>query len=140
MAPPPTDQDRRRTLEGILYALAAFGTWGLVAPVHFKLLAAVAPLEVLAQRIVCSTLLVLGIIGARRRWPALLAALRARRPLAMLAVSALLVGGNWLVYIWAISSGQLVEASLGYFLNPLVNVALGIVFLGERLRPLQLTA
>src|SRR4051812_45307700 len=139
MNPPSTERDRR-TLNGILYALAAFGTWGLVAPVHFKLLAAVAPLEVLAQRIVWSTLLVLGIIAARRRWPALLAALSSRRPLAMLAMSALLVGGNWLVYIWAISSGQLVEASLGYFLNPLVNVALGIVFLGERLRPLQLAA
>jgi len=139
MDPPSTERDRR-TLTGILYALAAFGTWGLVAPVHFKLLAAVPALEVLAQRIVWSALFVLAIIAARRRWPSLLAALRARRPLGMLAISALLVGANWLVYIWAVSSGQLVEASLGYFINPLVNVALGIVFLGERLRPLQVAA
>ena len=138
MDPPSTERDR--TLTGILYALAAFGTWGLVAPVHFKLLAAVPALEVLAQRIVWSALLVLAIIAARRRWPPLLAALRARRPLGMLAISAVLVGANWLVYIWAVSSGQLVEASLGYFINPLVNVALGILFLGERLRPLQVAA
>jgi chloramphenicol-sensitive protein RarD len=139
MDPPSTERDRR-TLTGILYALAAFGTWGLVAPVHFKLLAAVPALEVLAQRIVWSALFVLAIIAARRRWPPLLAALRARRALGMLAISAVLVGANWLVYIWAVSSGQLVEASLGYFINPLVNVALGIVFLGERLRPLQVAA
>ena len=139
MDPPSTERDRR-TLTGILYALAAFGTWGLVAPVHFKLLAAVPALEVLAQRIVWSALFVLAIIAARRRWPPLLAALRPRRPLGMLAISAVLVGANWLVYIWAVSSGQLVEASLGYFINPLVNVALGIVFLGERLRPLQVAA
>ncbi|HEX8164378.1 MAG TPA: EamA family transporter RarD [Beijerinckiaceae bacterium] len=136
----PSDRDRRRSVGGILYALAAFGTWGLIAPVHFKLIAAVPPFEVLAQRIVWSTLLVLGIIGARRRWRALLNALGVRRTLAMLSLSALLVAGNWLVYIWAIATGQLVEASLGYFINPLVNVVLGIGFLGERLRPLQLLA
>ncbi|HEX8664174.1 MAG TPA: EamA family transporter RarD [Beijerinckiaceae bacterium] len=136
----PPDPDRRRSLTGILYALAAFGTWGLVAPVHFKLIAAVPPFEVLAQRIVWSTLLVLAIIGLRRRWAELARALLPRRPLAMLCLSALLVAGNWLVYIWAISTGRLVEASLGYFINPLVNVVLGIVFLGERLRPLQLAA
>jgi chloramphenicol-sensitive protein RarD len=133
----PTDPDRR-TLAGILYALAAFGTWGLIAPVHF--LAAVPALEVLAQRIVWSTLLVVGIIAARGRWRELGRALTTRRSLLMLTLSALLVAGNWLVYIWAISTGQLVEASLGYFINPLVNVALGIVFLGERLRPLQVAA
>ena len=138
--PPSPDPDRRRTGGGILYALAAFGTWGLVAPVHFKLIAAVPPFEILAQRIVWSTLLVLIIIGARRRWRELVGALAARRTLAMLSLSAALVAGNWLVYIWAIASGRLVEASLGYFINPLVNVALGIVFLGERLRPLQLAA
>jgi chloramphenicol-sensitive protein RarD len=136
----PSDPDRRRTVGGILYALAAFGTWGLVAPVHFKLIAAVPPFEVLAQRIVWSTLLVLALIGARRRWRELSGALASRRTLSMLALSALLVAGNWLVYIWAIGTGQLVEASLGYFINPLVNVALGIVFLGERLRPWQIAA
>ena len=92
------------------------------------------------QRIVWSTLFVLALIGARRRSAELLRALGHRRTLAMLSLSAVLVAGNWLVYIWAISTGRLVEASLGYFINPLVNVVLGIVFLGERLRPLQLLA
>jgi chloramphenicol-sensitive protein RarD len=145
-APPAGKADQGRSerdrpgAAGILYALAAFGTWGVVAPVHFKLLAAVAPLEVLAQRIVWASVLVLAIIAARRRLGELLAALRPARPLKLLCVSAALVGVNWLVYIWAISAGHLVEASLGYFINPLVNVALGILFLGERLRPLQMAA
>src|SRR5205085_8210700 len=99
-----------------------------------------APLEVLAQRIVWASVLVLGIIAARRRFGELLAALRPARPLKLLCLSAALVGLNWLVYISAIGAGHLVEASLGYFINPLVNVALGIPFLGERLRPLQLAA
>lgn len=140
MAAPPNEQERRRAAVGVLYALGAFGTWGLVAPVHFKLLAAVQPLEVLAQRIVWSALLVLAIIVARRRWGELAGALANPRLVRSLSLSALLVGGNWLVYIWAIGTGHLVQASLGYFLNPLVNVALGIAFLGERLRPLQIAA
>jgi chloramphenicol-sensitive protein RarD len=134
------ERDRRRTLTGFLYALGAFGMWGFVAPVHFKLLAQVPALEILAQRIVWSCLLALGLIGAGRRWRDLAAALRPRAPLAFLCVSALLVAGNWLVYIWAIGSGHLVEASLGYFINPLVNVVLGIVFLRERLTGVQLAA
>jgi chloramphenicol-sensitive protein RarD len=134
------EQERRRALTGVLYALAAFGTWGLVAPIHFKLIAAVPPLEVLAQRIVWATLFVLAIIMARGRLRELTGALAARQVVRALCVSALLVGVNWLVYIWAISTDQVVQASLGYFINPLVNVALGILFLRERLRPLQLVA
>jgi len=134
------EQERRRALTGVLYALAAFGTWGLVAPIHFKLIAAVPPLEVLAQRIMWATLFVLAIIMARGRLRELTGALAARQVVRALCVSALLVGVNWLVYIWAISTDQVVQASLGYFINPLVNVALGILFLRERLRPLQLVA
>jgi chloramphenicol-sensitive protein RarD len=140
MPAPTREEERSRTVTGLLYGLAAFGTWGIVAPVHFKLIAAVPPLEVLAQRIVWATLFVLAIILARGRRRELAGALAARSVVRALCVSALLVGVNWLVYIWAVSTGQLVQASLGYFINPLVNVALGIVFLGERLRPLQLAA
>lgn len=140
MEAPANEQHRRRTAAGIAYALGAFGTWGLVAPVHFKLLAAVAPLEVLAQRIVWSALFVLAIIVASRRSAELAGAFAKPRLVRALCLSALLVGANWIVYIWAISTGHLVQASLGYFLNPLVNVALGIAFLGERLRPLQIAA
>jgi chloramphenicol-sensitive protein RarD len=133
-------EERRRTLTGVLYGLAAFGTWGFVAPVHFKLIAAVPPLEVLAQRIVWATLFVLGIILMRGRLRELAGALASPPVLRALLVSALLVGVNWLTYIWAIATEHIVQASLGYFINPLVNVALGILFLGERLRPLQLVA
>jgi chloramphenicol-sensitive protein RarD len=140
MGAPAQGEERRRTLTGVLYALAAFGTWGFVAPVHFKLIASVPPFEVLAQRIVWATLFVLAIILARGRLGELTSALAAPQVLRALVVSALLVGVNWFVYIWAISTEHIVQASLGCFINPLVNVALGILFLGERLRPLQLAA
>ena len=125
---------------GVLYALAAFGTWGLVAPVHFRLLAAVPAFEVLAQRIVWSTLFALALIAARRRLGELGAVFGRPGALRLLCLSAALVAVNWLVYIWAVSTGRMVEASLGYFINPLVNVVLGILFLGERLRPAQVAA
>ena len=140
MSPPEeAERGRRRGVAGILYALGAFGTWGLIAPVHFKLLADVSPLEILAQRIVWSCVLALSLITAQGLWADVRRALR-RVTLPLLCLSALLVGLNWLVYIWAITAGHLVEASLGYFINPLVNVVLGIVFLGERLTRLQKAA
>ena len=133
------ERGRRRGIAGILYALGAFGTWGLIAPLHFKLLADVSPLEILAQRIVWSCVLALSLIAAQGLWPDVRRALRPVT-LPLLCLSALLVGVNWLVYIWAITAGHLVEASLGYFINPLVNVVLGIAFLGERLSRLQKAA
>jgi chloramphenicol-sensitive protein RarD len=140
MSPPDeAERGRRRGVAGILYALGAFGTWGLIAPVHFKLLADVSPLEILAQRIVWSCVLALSLIAAQGLWAGVRRALRPGT-LPLLCLSALLVGLNWLVYIWAITAGHLVEASLGYFINPLVNVVLGIVFLGERLTRLQKAA
>ena len=137
--PDEAERGRRRGVAGILYALGAFGTWGLIAPVHFKLLADVSPLEILAQRIVWSCVLALSLIAAQGLWADVRRALRPVT-LPLLCLSALLVGLNWLVYIWAITAGHLVEASLGYFINPLVNVVLGIVFLGERLTRLQKAA
>ena len=140
MSPPDeAERGRRRGVAGILYALGAFGTWGLIAPLHFKLLADVSPLEILAQRIVWSCVLALSLIAAQGLWADVRRALRPVT-LPLLCLSALLVGLNWLVYIWAITAGHLVEASLGYFINPLVNVVLGIVFLGERLTRLQKAA
>lgn len=134
------DARERRGLAGVAYGIAAFGAWGFIAPVHFKLLAAVRPTEVLAQRIVWSTLFVLGLIVARNAYRELRSVFASPRRFSLLCLSAALVSVNWLVYIWAVSVGRLVEASLGYFMNPLVNVALGVIFLGERLRPLQMAA
>jgi chloramphenicol-sensitive protein RarD len=130
---------RRRALTGVIYAVGAFTIWGVIAPLHFKLLAGVPPLEILAQRIVWSCVLAVGLIAAQGLWGDVRRALRPAT-LPLLCLSALLVGVNWFIYIWAITTGHLVEASLGYFINPLVNVVLGIAFLGERLTYLQKAA
>ena len=132
--------ESRRTRAGVAYALAAFSTWGLVVPLHFKLLAAVPALEILAQRIVWASVFALGLIALGRRLGELARTLVPSRRLALLSLSAGLVATNWLTYIWAVNAGHLVQTSLGYFINPLVNVGLGILFLGERLRPAQIAA
>jgi chloramphenicol-sensitive protein RarD len=118
---------------GLLAALGAYGLWGLL-PIFFKLLHAVTPVEVVAQRVIWSLALILGVLVARRSAGALIATLRDRRLLLPLTASALFIAVNWLVYIWAVNGGHVVAASLGYFLNPLVNVALGVLVLKERLR------
>jgi chloramphenicol-sensitive protein RarD len=133
------ERGRRRALTGVIYAVGAFTIWGVIAPLHFKLLAGVPPLEILAQRIVWSCVLAVGLIAAQGLWGDVRRALRPAT-LPLLCLSALLVGVNWFIYIWAITTGHLVEASLGYFINPLVNVVLGIAFLGERLTRLQKAA
>lgn len=124
---------------GLPYALAAYGIWGFV-PLFFKLLTSVPPMEVLAQRIIWSLPLCFVIMVFRRQMADYLAALRDWRVLRMLLASALLIAVNWLVYIYAIFTDHVLAASLGYYLNPLINVMLGMVFLGERLSRLQMVA
>lgn len=123
----------------MLAALVAYGLWGLL-PLFFRLLHHVDPVEIVAQRILWSMLLILLLLAARRGLPPLLAALRDRRLVRPLAGSGLLIGLNWLTYVWAVNEGHVVAASLGYFLNPLVVVALGMVVFKERLRRTQLAA
>lgn len=120
---------------GVLYGLAAYGLWGIF-PLFFKALFAydATPLEILAHRAIWSFLLLAVIVSAQRRWPELVAALRTPRVLAMLAASTLLIATNWLAFLWAVSTGQVMQSSLGYFLTPLANVALGVIVLRERLR------
>ncbi|WP_062116967.1 EamA family transporter RarD [Sphingobium sp. MI1205] len=113
--------------------MGAYGIWGLL-PIFFKLLHAVTPVEVVSQRIIWSLALILVLLAARRNLAALVATLRNRRLLLPLTLSALFIAINWLVYVWAVNDGHVVAASLGYFLNPLVNVALGVLVLKERLR------
>jgi chloramphenicol-sensitive protein RarD len=124
---------------GLPYALGAYVIWGFV-PLFFKLVASVPPVEVLAQRIIWSLPLCLVIMAFRRQIGAYLTALKDWRVLRLLLVSSLLIALNWLVYIYSIFSGHVLAASLGYYLNPLVNVMLGMVFLGERLNRLQMVA
>lgn len=121
---------------GLPYALAAYGIWGFV-PLFFKLLDSVPPVEVLSQRIVWSLPFCFIIMLFRRQVGEYIAALRNARVLRLLLASSLLIALNWLVYIYAIFTDHVLAASLGYYLNPLVNVLLGMVFLGERLSRLQ---
>lgn len=137
-AAPPTD-DARSTRVGLLNGLAAYGWWGLI-PFYFKAVAHVAPLEVLAHRTVWSLVLLFGLLALKRRASGLLAPLADRRTRWMLVATTVLIGTNWFVYIWAVTNNQIAQAALGYFINPLVNVLLGMVFLRERLRPLQKVA
>jgi chloramphenicol-sensitive protein RarD len=105
--------------------------------VYFKAVAHVAPLEVLAHRILWSVVLLSLLMSMQRRWTDVRAALRSRRNIATLLCTTVLVAGNWFVFIWAIGHDHVVQASLGYYINPLVNVFLGFLLLRERLRPWQ---
>ncbi|WP_294090305.1 EamA family transporter RarD [Sphingomonas sp.] len=124
---------------GLLRAIAAYAIWGLL-PLYFLPLRAVDPGEVVAARILGSVVLLLGLGVALGRTGRLRAALTTPRVLAALTASALLISINWLGYIWAVQHRHVLEASLGYFLNPLVSMVLGVAFLGERLTRLQLAA
>jgi chloramphenicol-sensitive protein RarD len=130
---------RRQHRIGLLYALGAFTAWGVVLPIYLKALGDVPVLQILAHRIVWGALFALVLVagfGRRRELSQLLAA----RTMALLLLSALLVTINWVTYIYAVGTSHIVETSLGYFMNPLVSVALGMLVLGERLRPLQIAA
>jgi chloramphenicol-sensitive protein RarD len=120
---------------GIWYALSAYGLWG-VLPVYWKLLQAVPAPQILAHRIVWSFLFLLGLVFIRRDTAALWRSVD-RRNLGAYAVASALLSINWLTYIWAVNAGRIVETSLGYFINPLVSVLLGVFLLRERLRPAQ---
>ena len=122
-----------------MLGVAAYLFWG-VMPLYFKAIARVSAPEILAHRIVWS-LVFLGVLATLlRRWPAIRAAATTPRLLITLTVTATLIGINWLVYIYAVVSGHVLEGSLGYYLNPLVNVLLGVVLLKERLTAAQVFA
>jgi chloramphenicol-sensitive protein RarD len=122
--------------KGVLFGLGAYLSWGFL-PVYFKHLGGVLPTEVVAQRVLWSVLLLAFLIAGARRWPHLRTAIANPRALKILTASALLIGANWLIYIWAIGANHVLETSLGYFLNPLVNVVMGVVLLKERLTRAQ---
>ncbi len=131
--------ERASTLAGGAYAFGAYLIWGFF-PAYWKLLGGVAPGVIIAHRIAWSFVFVAALLTFGRRWPELVAALRSRRTLGLLALTTSLISCNWLLFIWAVNTGHVTEASLGYYINPLVNVLLARLFLGERLRPLQLAA
>lgn len=121
---------------GMLYAASAFILWGLF-PLYFKALREIGPTEILAHRVVWSLVFLMLVLGLRRQWGWLAQVRRSPRILAGFASSALLLSINWCIYIWAVNNDHIVDASLGYFVNPLMNVLLAWLLLKERLRPVQ---
>ncbi len=128
-----------RTRHGVLFAIAAYTIWG-VAPIYFKLLAAVPAAEILSHRIIWSFILVFGLILLTSRLERLKPILRHRPTMLKLALATVLLGGNWFLFIWAVNADRILDASLGYYINPLLNVAIGMAFFGERMRRMQWVA
>ncbi|MBK4738333.1 EamA family transporter RarD [Noviherbaspirillum pedocola] len=121
---------------GILQAASAFLAWGLF-PLYFKALREIAPMEILMYRVLWSLVFIVLVLAWRRQWAWIKAVARQPRVLGSFAASAFLLSANWCMYIWAVNTDRIVDASLGYFINPLVNVVLGYLLLKERMRPLQ---
>lgn len=128
-----------RTRNGVLAALGAFGMWGFL-PIYFKILEEVAASEILVHRIVWAVPFGALIILARRQWPEVRRALAHRATLGFLALAALFIAINWLVYVWAVQQSQIFQASLGYYINPLMYVVIGVLLFGEKLRRFQAAA
>ncbi|WP_323178276.1 EamA family transporter RarD [Streptomyces sp. NBC_00620] len=124
---------------GLLNGIAAYGMWGLV-PLFWPLLQPAGAVEILAHRMVWSLAFVGIALVVMRRWAWAGELIRQPRKLGLITVAAAVITVNWGVYIWAVNSGHVVEASLGYFINPLVTIAMGVLILKERMRPLQWTA
>lgn len=121
---------------GVLYGAGAYLIWGFF-PIYFKTLQVVPSLQIMFHRVVWSCLFLVMVILIRRDWIRFREAIGNPRVLLVYALSGALLAVNWLVYIYGVNSGQILETSLGYFINPLLSVALGVIFLRERLRPMQ---
>ena len=128
--------DAKQTRQGVLLALAAYFIWG-IAPAYFKLIYYVPADEILTHRVIWSFFFMVVLMSTCRQWSYLKTLIQTPQKIFMLAVSAVLIGGNWLLFIWAVNNHHMLEASLGYFINPLVNIVLGMIFLGERFRRMQ---
>jgi chloramphenicol-sensitive protein RarD len=134
-ASPPSEQVRR----GYAFGVAAYGLWG-VLPIYFKAIAAVSAIDIVVHRILWSLPFLAVLLSLTRNWAEVRSAIRNRRTMTLLAVTAVLIGTNWLLYVYAVTSGRILAASLGYYLNPLANVLLGRLVLKERLGRLHWVA
>ncbi|MGK3136337.1 EamA family transporter RarD [Pantoea trifolii] len=128
--------DSQQTRQGIGYALGAYFIWG-IAPAYFKLVKAVPATEIMTHRVIWSALFMLLLITLTRSWAQVRSVLAKPKKVLLLALTAVTIGGNWLLFIWAVNNQHMLEASLGYFINPLINVVFGMLFLRERFRRLQ---
>lgn len=132
-------KDQARIRAGFLMGVGAYVLWGIL-PIYFKALAQVSALEIVAHRVVWSLLFLLVVVAIMKRWTSVRTALFNPKILGVLIVTAALIAVNWLIWVWAVVNGHVLEGSLGYFLNPLVNVLLGVVLLRERLSRAQIFA
>ncbi|PHM62227.1 EamA family transporter RarD [Xenorhabdus ishibashii] len=129
----------QQTAKGILYALGAYLIWGL-APIYFKTIQYVPPDEIVSHRVIWSVFFMVLMLTMTRHWRQVWVVVRQPKILLLLGITAFTITSNWLTYIWAVNNGHLLEASLGYFISPLVNVLFGMIFLGERFRRMQWVA
>jgi chloramphenicol-sensitive protein RarD len=127
---------QNQSRQGVIFALLAYVMWG-IAPIYFKMLTAVSAGEILSHRIVWSCLLLLALLTFSRQWRKVQSVFANPKQLLVLTTTALLIGMNWLIFIWSVNHNRMLDASLGYFINPLVNIVLGMLFLGERFRRMQ---
>lgn len=127
------------TTAGILFGIGAYGLWGLL-PIYFFVLQPAGAVEIVANRVVWSLIFCALLITVTRSWHGLISAFKNRSVFGTLGIAAGLIAVNWLTYTFGVTTGQAVEASLGYFINPIVSVLLGVIVLREKLRPLQWTA
>lgn len=132
-------EERSEERVGIVAGILCYALWGLF-PIYFHALEPAGALEVLSHRIVWSFVLMLGVLAARRQWGWVRELRDHPRHAAMLATAGVLLAVNWLTYVWAVEQGRVIDASLGYFVNPLVTVALGVFVLQEQVRPMQSAA
>ena len=130
---------KSKSISGGIYAGSAFLIWGL-GPIYWKALTEVPPLEIIVHRVVWAFILLLTAVVIGRLWDDFISALKDLRILLTLLLTAVILAGNWLLYIWAINNNYILQGSLGYYINPLVNVVFGVLFLRERLRPAQIVA
>jgi chloramphenicol-sensitive protein RarD len=131
--------ETQQTRQGVGFALGAYFIWG-IAPAYFKLVKEVPPTEIMTHRVIWSALFMLVLITLSRSWKQVRTVLAQPKKVLLLAVTAVTIGGNWLLFIWAVNNQHMLEASLGYFINPLINVVFGMLFLRERFRRLQWVA
>lgn len=125
-----------QTQKGVIYAVGAFTIWGL-NPIYFRMIRQVSTTEIIAHRVVWMIILLLLAVALTRRWGVLKGYLTNRGLMGMMVITAILIGTNWLAFTWAVTHDRVLHTSMGYFINPLCNVFLGMVFLRERLRPGQ---
>ncbi|WP_159739764.1 EamA family transporter RarD [Vibrio atypicus] len=131
-----TPEEQQRAKQGVLLAIGAYTMWG-IAPIYFKTISDVSPLEILSHRVVWSFFLLAALLHFGRRWRGVRDVLKSKIKMTYLLATSIVIAANWLIFIWAVNTNHMLDASLGYYINPLINVLLGMLFLGERLRKMQ---